>query len=351
MKNYSYQLFLKAKESGDKEKMKFLYENYKSDPYIKLEYAKILIEEYKIKEGETLLLELLETKNYLYALLELGKLETSKNNNEKAKKYFSDLLKYGNEKDKSIALFWLGKIESNLGNYKESMKYFNEVLSKGTKEDKMWSILEIAKVYYKQDDYETAKNYFLRMLSRDNKKEIEYGIQSLIILNIKNNKLKEALENINFAIKNNIFVDYINILYLSKKLNVIFDTKYSDNLGYQEEQAIEYDPYYAIDHIIYRHSLEKFNGEKAIFNSNVDILKLFVDIKNNLNEETKLKSFRFNDMYLIPYDNIGMNGQNYLKVVTLPNTKDILSMYPVYNDERDIENGHNIYDDVLIRRK
>ena len=43
----------------------------------------------------------------------------------------------------------------------------------------------------------------------------------------------------------------------------------------------------------------------------------------------KINKLVVNDVYIIPYENIGRKGEPYLKVVTLPNTKDIITMYPV----------------------
>lgn len=355
MKEYAIDSFKYTKKDNNKERMKELYEIYKNDSYIKFEYAKILLKEKNFSEAEKVLKELLETNNYLYALVELGKLEEMKNNNEAAKEYFLDVLKYGDKKDKVIALHWLGRVEFHLKNYDKAKKYLNDIFYMGTKEDIIYAKLELGRFAFKLNDFQQAKNIFLKLTQNDNKLSKALGIQSLILLNIKTNNIKEALENIKFAIENNIYIERKYILYVSKILKVSIDHRSVSNLNYQKQQIVQYDPNYAIEHIINTHCNKNSEKDGEKFNDNINIYKLFGDIKKQLTNKNKLNIFTFNDVYLIPFPNIGSNGQNYLKVITLPNTKDILSMQPFYNNEKDLEYGHNyendIYDEGFSRRK
>lgn len=342
MKDYVFKLFLDAKKTNDLKKMKYLYETNKNNLSIKLEYAKSLIDNRKISEAELLLNELLETNNYLYAMLELGKLEENRNNVLKAKEYFFNVLKYGGFKDKNFALLELGKLERKLGNFSEAQQYFNRVIDKGSDEDKICGLLELGKLHYNNNQYYAARKCFGKLLKSDNQVSRTYGIRVLLLLNIRAKKLKKACENINYALKNNIDVNYSNILYVSKKLNIFFDYDYNEMLGYQQQQAIEYDEYYAIDHIVHRHCGDSIEGKKVCFNDDIDVYKLFNDIKAYLTSSYKINELLYNDMYIIPYSNIGADGQNYLKIVTLPNSRKILTMYPVYDGSLSEESDINV---------
>lgn len=93
-------------------------------------------------------------------------------------------------------------------------------------------------------------------------------------------------------------------------------------------QILDYDEYSAIEHVLEGHDLD---SDGTIFNPNIDIYKLFNDIQNKLTPKNKVNKLIFNDIYIIHYPNIGINNQEYLRVVTLPNTKNILTMYPINN--------------------
>jgi len=56
----------------------------------------------------------------------------------------------------------------------------------------------------------------------------------------------------------------------------------------------------------------------------------------------------FNDIYDIPYENIGINGENELRVVTQPNTLDIVSMYPHNKNEMEEEFETECLNDISM---
>ena len=101
---------------------------------------------------------------------------------------------------------------------------------------------------------------------------------------------------------------------------------WEDILKYDKngDNLLDYDEYVALEHI------EDIYDSKDLFNKDIDIPKLFKEIQNYLTEETKVKGARFNDIYIIDYPNVGANGENHLKVVTLFNTKNILTFFPIH---------------------
>ena len=61
------------------------------------------------------------------------------------------------------------------------------------------------------------------------------------------------------------------------------------------------------------------------------LILIYWEIIISLYYKNKVNKLIFNDIYIIHYPNIGINNQEYLRVVTLPNTKNILTMYPINN--------------------
>ena len=104
-----------------------------------------------------------------------------------------------------------------------------------------------------------------------------------------------------------------------QELNIFFkNIKF--NYMYNNNQLIDYDEYVAVEHIIDRHSND--------FSIGIDIYKLFNEISSKLIDEYRVEGLKFNDTYDIPYPNVGYN-KHILRVYVIPNTKNILTMYPL----------------------
>ena len=71
-----------------------------------------------------------------------------------------------------------------------------------------------------------------------------------------------------------------------------------------------------------------------------DIELLMTEVEKKLTPD-KLQKIELVDIYYLDYENIGyaMTGEqaNKLKVVVIPNTKQIINMYPIYDDKNKIE--------------
>ena len=396
MNDRTYQKFIEAKNNKDLNTMEELYYSNSNDKVIKFEYAKLLILKGKKDLGKKLLLELLETKSGTYAKLELGRLEASIGNIEQARMYFESLLNTKNEtyaklelgrleasagnieqarmcfksligtnnetyaklelgrleasvgnieqarmcfksliktQNDNYAKLELGRLEANVGNIEQSRMYFESLLNT---RNKNYAKLELGRLEASIGNIEQARMYFESLLKTKNKIP---ALTELIVLEYKLKNYVKALKLIEKMLKKYV-VDHKIIISISKELNIFLKNVNYDNLknNYLINQILDYDEYIAIEHTIERHCNSE---EKNNFNKNIDIYKIFNNIKNMLNEEHKINKLLFNDYYLIPYEIIGSKGENYLLVVTLPNTKDIITMYPVFNQYDDCEEEKN----------
>lgn len=321
--------------------------------------AKSYIDSGNYEEARRILLRQLDTKNKKYALLELGKLEAQLDNIKKAKNYYEKILKIDNKDE--YAMSEIGKIEYVLGNYDQAKIYFDKILSLtndpitrfqlAKTEYKLGNVSK-ARLHYKAlsktilDD--TIKSSALLELGRleacegnlDEARKIlknlaeheedEYANRLLAVMEYKNGNHLEALKIINEELKKNRLVDEKLVIALSKEFNIFFNYDYKRvQLTYRNKQILDYDEERAIEHIIERH----YNNEdKANFNKSLDPYQLFIEAKSMLARENKVKELSFNDIYVIPYSSIGEYGEEYLQVVTLPNTRDIITMYPLITD-------------------
>lgn len=363
MNDKIYTEFALAKKSNNLVLIKKLYEENKNNSKIKFAYAKILIIHNKIVEGKVLFEELLNTPSRNYALLELGRLEVQEGNHKKAKEYFIERLNnsesnidrnyvllelgkleviLGNHKkakeyfierlnnsknniDRNYALQELGKLEVILGNIQKAKEYFVERLNNSESiKDKSYALLELGRIEAEEGNIEQARIYFKQSINKNSSlKDKSYIINLLILCDLEEEKYVAALNKLKKLIKHKVDIDYKLLYYVCKKLNISTNGK-NEKFDKSINEVLKYNKCAALDHVVRNHRVDIDD-----FNPNVNIFKLFDDIKKYLTEENRIPKLIFYDIYVVPYNNIGFDGQNYLLVVTLPKTKNIITMYPV----------------------
>ena len=111
----------------------------------------------------------------------------------------------------------------------------------------------------------------------------------------------------------------------NKRGRVTTDLPYS----YVERQIISYDKEFAITHINSRHK-DGYDG-KTLFTTDKSTRELYDYIQTQMTEDNMIYE-DIMDTYSIEYPNIGTTyeGQplNHIRVVAIPGTKDIITMYP-----------------------
>lgn len=326
LKSYIGRLLKDAVANGDIDTVRALYMGSPNDSVIKFEYGRMLVKSGNVSLGRDLLIELLDTKNRNYALLELGILEVYSGNINRAYEYFYELLSSNYVKDRCCALLELGKIESFYGNRDKAYYYFNRILS--IKSDDYYTKMEISRLEAYSGNIDKAKRILNELIKRDINTS-SYAKTFLSIVLFKNNEFDDLIRLLSSSkdIKTTLTIS----LYLGINFNVFFDIDYVNaSYGYTCMQLLDYDEYAAIEHILDRHT---YSGDASLFNCDIDVYRLFNDIKSELILSNRVNKFIFNDIYSIYYPNIGYDGNDYLRVITLPNSLDILTMYPTSNND------------------
>lgn len=351
MNNIIFKMLNNAINNNDLDAVKKLYESNMNNTTIAFKYAKLLKNNGYRNDAKEIFKSLKYSNNYYYAMLELAKMEEEDGNMEEAKSYYEYLYRLHD----AYGTLELARIEKHLGYYDKALKHLDEILKSDRK--CFPAKCEKASLYYCMGDNKKARIKLESIISTSNK-SYDHASALLDILNVKDQEDLKLLKSIiNTDESKNSAVYLRNILYLSKKLNIFFKNyNYDHRFSYENSQIINYDNYLAVEHIIDRHMNNKTSGTN--FNKDIDIYYLFNEVSNYLIPQYKFNKLVFNDIYIIPYSkltniNIGSNNENYLKVITLPNTKNIVTMYPVKNKyevlEDDVEDEFN--NKELIRNK
>lgn len=314
---------------------------------IKLELARLLIIKGTTKNkriARKILLELCETEREYAAILELGQLELSEGNYDVAEELFKNLLDTTWEDD---ALFQLINLEEKRENNDKAEKYLMILLNKINDYSKITKdtlILKLAEIKINKGEYlEARKTYEYLLYNLEdkykNKNNIYNARKKLIILNIKQENYAEAyacLQEINDIIEEtqNLRLSGVRF-YLEYKLGILKDP--DSYKSYFSSQVLHYNENKALYHIK-SHLYEK--NEKFVhttFYDDIDIEKLFNEIKIKIQGES-IKKFSFCDCYMIdcgyPIGMIDKRETTKMKVITIPNTKNIISMYPILSFDK-----------------
>jgi len=125
--------------------------------------------------------------------------------------------------------------------------------------------------------------------------------------------------------------------------------------NYVKKQIIEYNEKLAYDHILEHTQTDETEEnikEKGIFND-IDLKYLIEVTKENILNSKKANIEEIMDVYFFGVSNIGCGNQetyNYIKVVVVPNTTNIISIYPTnVISEKDAKPLNCDYDKLFKR--
>jgi tetratricopeptide (TPR) repeat protein len=283
--------------------------------------------------------------NYSKALLITKKINSSDNNFLREESIaLENKIKYQLEKEKRgytiseadfikyTTIINKANTEVLLGHKDEALKLYKEAYDSNLLGIKSIAAYKLADFYYTNKDLANSSMYLKD--SFDSKSPFYNNAKVLLLsLYIRTKdyaKAKDMLKLIarrKLTAKDKLTYDRSTIilrLHAGEKLTL------DGHFNYTEKQLISYDPTNAKEHI-HKHSstTDANDPETSIFNPNVDTDKLFATIKPYLKEENRYFDNLF-DCYMVDYPNASIYGQgkNCVRVITLANTKNIITMYP-----------------------
>jgi len=161
----------------------------------------------------------------------------------------------------------------------------------------------------------------------------EHSIMALFFLHYYLYMYKEAYEMVPQLFEIDFSRKSISILKLiiEKNLGYCSYLRETEKDNYLKNQIVNFNRELAYEHILDHTIDDEFNeNEKGIFND-VDIKYLMSSIEKNIPNAERINSQEVMDIYYFGISNIGYSGSelcNYVKAVVVPNTTNIISLYP-----------------------
>ena len=276
----------------------------------------------------------LDIKNkiiYYYAAIDIAKIYTYRGNTEETLKICEELLKTA-DNDKLIRKINLTISKAHLK--KQDFETAKALIDKDIFSDKDTKI-GMGKIELLKGNFEKAEEYF-NVLDEE-KDDINGYLDSLYskaLVKYRLKKYNEALDIINILEENDeIFMGVGKLKLEISRLKLIIgiikgNIPDYDTRLYSNQQIISYDRKKALEHIILHHIK---NIKTSKFKNEEQIREIFDNVGELLTDDNIVYNSSF-DEYIIKYNSVGSNisdgNINQLQVVTLPGTKNIITMYP-----------------------
>lgn len=199
----------------------------------------------------------------------------------------------------------------------------------------------------------------IEILKEGMKEEMFFGSE-LFFLYYFLNRYEEAMELLPliYEYENKTIKNYsISIMELVMKKQLGLDSTYKKGTHGDsiKEQIVNYNEQKAIEHIkAHSYNSVNDNNVESYFHKNVDIDYLIECVKENLKTSKKANKNENLEVHYFLLPNIGMYEDyicNYIKVILVPNTYNIVSMYPSSYMENDEVPILNCDFDILFSKK
>lgn len=257
----------------------------------------------KLNKARDILNNLLTEKMDNKVIYSLGNLETKAGNYDIARYYFESLI---NTEYNNRALSSLFDIEKTEMNFDKAKYYCDELLYIDSENSNY--LANKAKLKIIEGNYEEAEECYQKAISKDKTNSIIY----LIYLEIKRGNNKQAYEYFTNLINNNEidFLAYDQLYkleyYFKNKINSFNKNLYINNY---------------------------YNKKTSIFFNNINTSIMLERAKKAIKKENFIDN-KLIDFYTTEMDiTVGTHNTvetKWVKILTLPNSKDILTVFPTY---------------------
>ena len=207
-------------------------------------------------------------------------------------------------------------------NIETAINYFKQIINID-REYVSDSYYFLSKIAYKQQDYELYEKYLKELYEHDHS-DSSIMMLANYYLRVDKDKSIEYLNKLSSRYKK---LNDGPVRQLKCLLNLPLNDE--DYEFYSIEQMINFSFEKAIEHINYH----KLNGT-VYFNDNIDVKELYKDVQ----KEISIKNPSFIDVldhYILKRENIGSGKKgeyDYMEVVVIPFTNNIITMFPVASD-------------------
>lgn len=262
-------------------------------------------------------------------LHELSKLELEFGDTKATVPYCEELIQMGVTFEKEVYLT-LGLAKQELGIFDQAFENFKTAITSNASDVRSDGFYHLGSLYFAKGDYEEA----IKFLSQSTLPNTIPRSSTIVLLINSYFKLKkyQETEDIIQGIRDTYpeFLEELNLeqtcMILDKVLGRPLPKRTTRE--YAERQVILYSREDAIFHIKARHTGECVSSK---FSKKINIDELFDDIKVQMTEDNKVNTDVM-DIYEIDYKDAGLDQNQQMAdkihVVALPDTLDIITMYP-----------------------
>lgn len=124
----------------------------------------------------------------------------------------------------------------------------------------------------------------------------------------------------------------ISELVMRKALGLPIKLKLGDKCDYLKLQIVDYNEEVALEHTkMHSYNFNTDDEEVSHFNENINIDYLFNAIRENIDNASRVNTEEILEIHYLSLPNIGISkGEvcDYVKIVVVPNTNNIISIYP-----------------------
>lgn len=334
-----------------------------NDEDILVQYAIILNSLEKRDDAyETLIMHTFDEKNYQKYYYAKASIEVNIDLFEEALKTLEDHKQYLKMDDKTDYI--KGIAFYRLGRYEEAIDTFNSIIESCSADFSERAYYMLGEIFIKQQKHEEALKSYLKMVEHQTAPIYKGYYNAAEVYSLIGDK-EHAKEYYHKCIDNSINKQLISSSYLrlgffdyregnadgvrenlsNVNPDILDETEissysflkaYTDRLDgiihkyptYLYQQVFDYSLERLAEHIDKNHG---YFGKTSRFNEDIDPSELVLQIPELLDKGVLHKNADF-DRYIVKYDGIGRIGEkitDWLEIVVIPNTRNVLTMYPV----------------------